>query len=330
MKNSNIFAAYDIGGTKCASLVGYLDDREFKVLEKRRFATSECRNARECVFRLGRELEEIIKETGEKPAALGISCGGPLNSKLGLIQSPPNLPGWDDIPICRWASEQTGLESYLENDANAGALAEWRYGAGRGVDNMLFLTFGTGLGAGVIIDGRLLYGASGNAGELGHITLADDGPVGYGKAGSFEGFCSGAGLARQMQNLASERLAAGNPVSWAMDEEAISKLDAKRLGELAREGDADALAIFRKSGEMLGRGLSIAIDLFNPEVIAIGSIFVRSGEFLRPAMEEILKKEALSNNLRDVKIVPAQLGESIGDAAALCAARENYKKGGIK
>ena len=324
---SNIYAAYDIGGTKCAALVGYLDEQEFRVLGKRKFATSECGSAEECIRRLGNELKEVIKECGAKPAALGISCGGPLDARRGVIQSPPNLPGWDDIPVCRLASEQTNLTAYLENDANAGALAEWRYGAGRGYDSMLFLTFGTGLGAGVIIDGRLLYGASGNAGEFGHIRLAEDGPVGYGKAGSFEGFCSGAGLARQMQTLARERLAAGTPLAWGADEETISRLDARRLGELAEEGDPDAAAVFRKSGQMLGRGLAIAIDLFNPQIIAIGSIFVRSGKFLIPAMQEILEKEALVNNLRDVKIVPAQLGESTGDAAALCAARENYMKG---
>ena len=330
MNSSKIFAAWDIGGTKCASLIGRMDDESFEILGKKRFLTSECQTAREVADRLTADVLELKKLLNVEPLALGISCGGPLDAKRGIIQSPPNLPGWDDIPICRWAFEGTGLAAYLENDANAGAVAEWRYGAGRDTHSMIFLTFGTGLGAGVIIDGNLLYGASGNAGELGHIRLAEDGPSGYGKAGSFEGFCSGSGLAKQMKDFASKRLAEGNPVKWGKDEKTISSLDAKKLGELAKSGDPDAIKIFEHCGTMLGRGLAIAVDLFNPQKIVIGSIFVRSEEFLRPAMQKTLESEALEISCRDVQVVAAQLGESAGDAAALCAARENYMKGSRK
>ena len=329
-KSSGIFAAWDIGGTKCASIIGSMDDEKFEVLGKKRFATGECRTAREVIDRLVADVLELKDSCKVEPLALGISCGGPLDARGGIVKSPPNLPGWDDIPVCRWAEEGTGLSAYLENDANAGAVAEWRYGSGRGVDNMIFLTFGTGLGAGVICDGRLLYGASGNAGELGHIRLAEDGPVGYGKKGSFEGFCSGSGLAVQMKTFASERLAEGKPVSWGQDEEMISALDAKKLGELALAGDRDAVKIFENCGTMLGKGLAIAVDLFNPQKIVIGSIFVRSEEFLRPAMQKSLENEALSVSCADVQVFAAQLGESAGDAAALCVARENYMKGSRK
>ena len=325
--SSGIFAAYDIGGTKCASIIGYLDNERYEILGKRRFATAECASAKEVMSRLGRDVRELKKSLGVEPAALGISCGGPLNAKAGLVQSPPNLPGWDDIPVCKWAFEDTGIAAFLENDANAGAVAEWRYGAGRGVDSMIFLTFGTGLGAGVIIDGNLLYGAGGNAGELGHIRLAPDGPVGYGKAGSFEGFCSGSGLAQQMKSFARSRINDGNPVVWAQNESEIAALDAKKLGELANAGDSDAIKLFENCGAMLGRGLSVAIDLFNPQKIVIGSIFVRSEKFLRPAMEKTLKQEALGVSLAAAEVVPAMLGESAGDVAALCVARENYMKG---
>ncbi|MBQ7395052.1 MAG: ROK family protein [Lentisphaeria bacterium] len=326
-KNSGVYAAYDIGGTKCASIIGFMDEKEFKLLARKQFATDECGSVREVISRLGADLLAMKKELGAEPLALGISCGGPLDAVRGIVQSPPNLPGWDDIPVTGWANEDTGLVSYLENDANAGAVAEWRYGAGRGVDNMIFLTFGTGLGAGVIIDGHLLHGAGGNAGELGHIRLADNGPVGYGKAGSFEGFCSGSGLARQMQSFASKRLGTGNPVKWGRSLSEIEKLDAKKLGELAADGDSDALEIFENCGAMLGRGLAVAVDLFNPQKIVIGSIFVRSEKFLRPAMSKTLEQESLSVSYADVEVVPAQLGENAGDVAALCVARENYMKG---
>ena len=190
--------------------------------------------------------------------------------------------------------------------------------------------FGTGMGAGLILGGKLYEGTNGMAGEIGHIRMSDHGPVGYGKEGSFEGFCSGSGLAKQMKDFASKRLAAGNPVKWAQDEKNIAELDAKKLGELAKSGDPDAIKIFEHCGTMLGRGLAIAVDLFNPQKIVIGSIFVRSEEFLRPAMQKTLESEALGISCRDVEVVAAQLGESAGDAAALCAARENYMKGSRK
>src|SRR5690606_15592063 len=134
-------------------------------------------------------------------AAIGISCGGPLDSRRGVILSPPNLPGWDRIPVVEVFQQAFKVPVALQNDANAGALAEWLWGAGRGSHNMIFLTFGTGMGAGLILNGQLYSGTNDLAGEVGHIRLAPDGPVGYGKAGSFEGFCSGGGI----KQLATDR-----------------------------------------------------------------------------------------------------------------------------
>ena len=135
--------------------------------------------------------------------AIGITCGGPLDSKKGLIMSPPNLPKWDKIPITKIIEDNFNVPVFLQNDANACALAEWRFGAGKGTNNMIFLTFGTGLGAGLILDGRLYAGTNNLAGEIGHIRLAKDGPLGYDKKGSFEGFCSGAGIARLAKKILS-------------------------------------------------------------------------------------------------------------------------------
>ena len=128
--------------------------------------------------------------------ALGISCGGPLNSKTGRVLSPPNLFGWDDIPIVEMMEARYGIPTALQNDANACALAEWRFGAARGFENVIFCTFGTGMGAGLILNGRLYEGTTGMAGEIGHLRLSEHGPVGFGKEGSFEGFCSGGGIAQ--------------------------------------------------------------------------------------------------------------------------------------
>lgn len=126
-------------------------------------------------------------------SAIGISCGGPLDSRRGIVFSPPNLPGWDKVPITKFFSERFHVPCFLQNNANACVLAEWKWGNGKNLDNVVFPTFGTGMGAGLILNGKLYEGAKGLAGEIGHMRLARHGPVGYGKAGSFEGVCSGGG-----------------------------------------------------------------------------------------------------------------------------------------
>jgi glucokinase len=238
-----------------------------------------------------------------------------------VILSPPNLSGWDEVEIVRMLSERYGGAVCLQNDANACALAEWRYGAGKGCENMIFLTFGSGLGAGLILGGRLYEGANGMAGEVGHIRLSDFGPVGYGKRGSFEGFCSGNGIAALGRMLAEESLQLGKSVSYCDGGADLTAVTAKRIAECARAGHADALRVYEICGERLGTGLSILIDVLNPERIVIGSVFQRSGELLIPSMRRALEREALGIALSACEILPAALKENIGDYAALsCAA----------
>ena len=303
----------DIGGTKCAVVLG--DDTH--VVKKIKFPTTTCEETLKNIVR-------AVEEIGEGDA-IGISCGGPLDAERGVILSPPNLPGWDEIHVTDLLTEKFGIPAYLCNDANAGALAEWRYGAGKGTSNMVFMTFGTGLGAGIILNGRLVNGISGMAGEIGHVRLAPDGPVGYGKRGSAEGFCSGGGLAQIGRSLAQERLKQGKTLPYCTCEEDISRIDAKLLAEWARRGDEVGLESYRISGEMLGRSAAILIDLLNPEAIVIGSIFARAEDLLRPHMERILEQEALALSREACRILPAQLGESIGDFAALAVAFEGGK-----
>jgi glucokinase len=252
--------------------------------------------------------------------AIGVSCGGPLNSEKGVILSPPNLPGWDNVEIANILNKKFSTPVFLRNDADASALAEWKFGAGQGTQNMVFLTFGTGLGAGLILNGMLYSGACDMAGEVGHIRLADFGPVGYGKAGSFEGFCSGGGLAQLGQIIAKENSQMGYPVSFAEDE-----ITAKTIAAAAKKGDPAALTVYRQCGYMLGKGLSILIDILNPEMIVLGSIFQRCEELLRDEMTKVIEKETLLLSRNACKIVPAKLGESLGDIAALCVAAYGLK-----
>ena len=295
----------DIGGTKCAVTLG----EDGKILKKESFPTKECKQTIT-------KLLDLAEKMG-KADAVGISCGGPLDSNRGIIMSPPNLPGWDNIPITSLFEQRLKIPAYLQNDANACALAEWRFGAGRGTRNMVFLTFGTGLGAGLILNGRLVDGANGMAGEIGHVRLTDGGPVGYGKAGSAEGYCSGGGIARLGRTLAAEALARGEALPYCKTEEELENITAKLLADYAREGETLAKRVYDLSGEMLGRTLSVIIDLINPEKIVIGSIFARAEDLLRPNMEKVLKKEAIPLSLSVCEIVRAELGEEIGDLAAL-------------
>ena len=306
------YIGIDIGGTKCAVVKG---DLENGVKEKIRFATT---GKDETLKNIFDAVEKLMPA-----AAIGVSCGGPLDEKTGVIMAPPNLPEWDGVPITDMLTERFGVKAKLLNDANAGALAEWRFGAGRGSENMLFLTFGTGLGAGVILNSRLYSGTNGNAGEIGHIRLAEDGPVGYGKAGSFEGFCSGGGITRLAVIMGKAALKKGEPLSFGKTEAELDGLNTKILADMAHAGDKDALSVFEASAEKLGAGLSIVIDILNPERIVIGGVYSRAEDLFLEGMHRVLKRETLGLSYGVCKIVPATLGESIGDIAALCAALEN-------
>ncbi|GHU98293.1 N-acylmannosamine kinase [Bacteroidia bacterium] len=305
----------DIGGTKCAVICGQLDQGgNMTIVEKSYFPTNGLRNTLDAIFAA---TETLVQKHGEI-AAVGISCGGPLDNRRGIIMSPPNLPGWDDVHIVEMIGERFGLRAALENDANACALAEWKFGAGRGCNNVIFLTFGTGLGAGIILDGRLYAGTNGNAGEIGHIRLSDFGPVGYGKAGSFEGFCSGGGIAQMARAMAMEQMQMGRKVGFCPSLD--TPITARSVAEAADRGDELAREVFAVSGRFLGKGLSILIDTLNPEVIVIGSIYVRSRHLLEEHMLQALGHDALPFSAGVCRIVPAALDEHIGDYAALSIA----------
>ncbi len=264
-------------------------------------------------------------ETYEKPdlVKIGISCGGPLDSEEGVIYSPPNLPGWDSVPIVEIFKKEFNVPVEVQNDANACALAEWMMGAGVGTKNMIFLTFGTGMGAGLILNGQLYTGTNDLAGEVGHIRLAEDGPVGFGKAGSFEGFCSGGGIAQLAVSMVSEKLQKGELVDFCPSEDRLNKITARAVFEAAIAGDPVAEEIVHISAAFLGKGLAILIDVLNPECIVIGSIYTRNEELLKPLIEKVLKPEAIPAARNVCKIVPAVLGDNIGDYAALCVALNN-------
>ncbi|MBP5466765.1 MAG: ROK family protein [Clostridia bacterium] len=308
MKTTEHIIGFDIGGTKCAVSLGKVSDGNLEIVYKSQTAT--LASPVETIKLLSPFIRKWKAEYSVEKA--GVSCGGPLDSEKGIIISTPNLSnGWHGFNIVDYIGKEFGLKAKLENDANACAVAEWKFGAGRNTDNMIFLTFGTGLGAGLILNGKLYSGTNGNAGEVGHIRLKDEGPIGFNKAGSAEGFCSGNGIKQLAQILAREK-------GLVIDE----NITTKDIFERAGKGDEFYLSVIKESATMFGQVLAILIDLFNPQVIVTGGVFMRNYKFFMSVIEPMIKKESLSASLEVCKILPAEIGENIGDYAAIALATE--------
>lgn len=323
----NYAIGIDIGGTKCAVLLGNVccesENENYQILERISFGTNDYEGPEQVIHKMIELIYELLRKyqlSNEQILGIGISCGGPLDHVKGIIKSPPNLYGWDNVPIVKMMEDEFHIPTYIQNDANACALAEWKMGAARGYRNIIFLTYGTGLGAGLILNGQLYNGADDMAGEVGHVRMTENGPVGYGKAGSFEGYCSGGGIAQVARIKVLEKLQMGEKPSLCPGLEQLDDLTAKSVADAAREGDPLALDIYATSGYYLGWGLAMLIDILNPEVIVIGSIFERSGDLLSETMYQMIEKEALEISRKRCKILPAQLGDRIGDYAALSVA----------
>ena len=318
----NISIGIDIGGTKCALSVGECTTDSVRILHREEFPTKGL-SWQEVLEGFGKRIDRFLtsgQETASPLAAqpesapyriggIGVSCGGPLDSKTGVIMSPPNLPGWDNVPVVKFFADRFKVPVHLQNDANACAYAEWKFGAGRGTKNMVFMTFGTGLGAGLVLDGKLYSGTNDNAGEIGHIRLAPTGPVGYNKEGSAEGFCSGAGMTKLAFIRAKEK-----------GVELPEDFNTKELFRRVDEGDQFCTAVFKESAAHLATILAYTIDIINPEVIVLGGVFMRQQERFMKEITPILEREALPFARKVCKITGAGLSENIGDYAALAVA----------
>jgi glucokinase len=296
----------DIGGTKTAILEGSYDA---EILQRREIPT-QAQDTFDVTFeRINAEVEIVMKSAqlaGHHINAISVSIGGPLKIEEGIILAPPHLPNWVNVPLKALLAQRYGVPVYVEHDGNAGALAEFLFGAGKGLKNLVFLTTGTGLGGGIIIDGQIYLGTTDTAGEVGHVRLAEQGPVEYGKAGSWEAFCSGSGMVKLAHSMFPGRYAA--------------TLTTRELVNKALNGEDEARQVIRKSGEWLGRGLAILVDTLNPQMIVLGSLGGALGDlFIQPA-RDVVKAESLPQPADACRIVPAELGPRLGDVAALVAA----------
>lgn len=298
----------DIGGTKTAVVLG---SQHGEIQWRKQFPTRPERGFKVVFGELTTNTATALRSAQGNVIAISVSIGGPLDVLNGIIKSPPNLPGWINISLKKLLAERFRLPIYVEHDGNAGALAEFYFGAGKGFRNIVFITMGTGFGAGLILNGQLYRGATDTAGEIGHIRIAEDGPLCYGKAGSLEGFGSGTGITKLAQMM--------YPEIWNESATVIEMHNAYKAGS------KEARAVFERAGFYLGRGLAILADTLNPERIILGGIGMRLSDALLTPARRVFHEEALPQAVEVCKIVPAQLGEAIGDIASLCAAFDQGK-----
>jgi len=293
----------DVGGTKTSVVLGSLRG---EIRRRTHFPTEPTRGFRPVFEDIVSHIKDARRVADADVLAVSVSIGGPLNVKEGIIKDPPHLPGWHNIHLKTMLATESGLPVYVEHDGNAGALAELYFGAGKGLKNIIFLTMGTGFGAGLILNGRLYRGSTDVAGEIGHIRIAEDGPECYGKRGSLEGYASGTGIALLAREMAPEKYGSGvTPAELYRDFQA---------------GVPESRRVFERAALYLGRGFAMLADMLNPELIILGGIGMRIRDALvEPAMS-VFHAEALPESRRACSIVPAGLGESIGDFASLCAA----------
>ena len=304
-KMQQYIAGLDIGGTKIAIIVGdkkgnFYDRLEFSTKSQRLFLT---------VYKdIKHHLKKLLKKFPHTNS-IGISIGGPLDSKKGIIKSPPNLPGWDNIPLKELLEKDFNIPSYIMHDAKTCVLAEWWFGAGRGCSNIIFLTFGTGIGCGIICDGKLL----GNIpGEVGHWGIGlENGPLIYGRNNAWEGVASGAGI-KPLANLKYPSIF-------------HKKTTAKDVIELAQKKIPEALEIINMTSTYLGKGIAMLVDLFGSERVILGSLAVRAKDLFLPKIIEVFKQEVHPQFKNYTLITQGKLGVKIGDYGALCAAIYNLK-----
>jgi len=316
---------YDIGGTKIAVSLGSSDG---KIIASERLSNKD-KTPDEVLPKLVEIGKKLLADAGLKASdlrAVGIDAPAPMDIPRGLILNPPNNKSWDNVPIRDYLSERLGVEAFLENDANAGALAEWMFGAGQGKKNIIYLTMSTGIGGGIITNEHLLHGASFMAGELGHTVIDINGPsCNCGLKGCYEAFCGGRAVAQRIQHeLAGQN---DHPLVQLADGK-IENIDFVTLFKAVKDGNGYAISIWDELCLRHAQAIGLFINSFNPEMIVLGTIACACGDLLMTPIRQHLPRFCWKQMLQDCEIKPAKLGKDIGDYAGICSALNClYEKG---
>lgn len=308
----------DIGGSKRVLAVG---DHSSGVFARRRHPmrfSGDWREDLRVVIGEARDLLNEVERAGQGPLeAIGVAAPGPVERRTGVLRNPPNLPGWRDVPLAQLLEEAFGVPVRVENDANAAALAEHRFGAGRGCRDMVYLTMSTGVGGGVISDGRLVHGANGFAGELGHIPIVRNGRRCQCRLrGCLEAYVGGQAWSNQLRR----RVPTASRIFEHVDGDR-SRIGPEILLAAAREGDSFATEELSRWLDYLALGLVPLVMAFDPERIVLGTIAVAAGEALcfEPLRERVAAR-IWGEQAERLAIVPALLGEALPEQAALAVA----------
>jgi glucokinase len=304
----------DIGGTKLAVGVVTEDGRTHALTVE---PTRREEGPDAIVPRLFEMGHRAIAGSGFPPEsieAVGISCGGPLDANAGVLTGPLHLPGWIDLPIVALAEREFGIPAVLQNDATAGALGEFRYGAGRDVDTIVYLTISTGIGGGAVIDGRLHRGAAGNGGEFGHVMVRTDGrPCLCGRRGCLEGYASGTSIALRAREAVAER-GAGSALA------ALETVRAEDVVAAAAAGDALATELWDETVDVLSVALTDLVNVFEPDLVVLGGGVTRSGDALLLPVRERVAADAMPPAAAASTVVLAGLGDVVCVVGAGAAA----------
>jgi len=316
MKGAAPVIGVDLGGTKIAAGVVTAAGQ---ILARARAATRAAEGPAGVIGRMV-GLIAALRQQAPQATAVGVCSPGPVSARQGAVIQPPNLPGWDYVPLRAILSEQIGLPVALDHDCRAAALAEHHWGAGRGVGDMIYVTVSTGVGSGILLDGELWAGASESAGEIGHCTIDQNGPVcGCGRRGCVEAFASGTAIARRARELLDQgrqsrilELAGGQ----------IAAVTARQVTEAALAGDALGVELLAEAGRALGIGFAILANVVNPRLIVVGGSLVKAGDLLLEPARAALRTWSVPAAAEALEVTPARLGDDVGIlGAALLALR---------
>jgi glucokinase len=305
----------DIGRTKLAAGIV---ETSGNILARGEVPTLAAEGPERVLHRLTQLAEDVLaapRVSGHTIQRIGIACAGPVDRQAGLILNPPNLPGWVRVPLVDRIEKALGRPAVLENDANAAALGEFRYGAGRGATRLVYMTVSTGIGSGIILDGKIWHDVKDGAGEVGHITLLPDGPIcGCGNRGCLEALASGPSIARR----AREALATERPSRLRQ----AGDLTAADVARLAQEGDVIAAEVWDETVRFLGLGVVAIVTILAPERVMIGGGVTRAGDFLFESLRREVRRRVKLVAVESVPILPAALGADVGILGAAAIALE--------
>ncbi|HVM16842.1 MAG TPA: ROK family protein [Gaiellaceae bacterium] len=316
--------ALDVGGTKLAAGVVDAAGTTHSFLAE---PTLPERGPADTVQRLLDLGRRAVAESGigwAEIAAVGIGCGGPLDVATGTVLAPPHLPGWRELPLAALVEEEYDRPAALENDATAAAAAEHAWGAGAGTRHMVYLTLSTGVGGGVVADGRLYRGARGNGAELGHVTVEGGtrGCRGCGRRGCLEAYVSGTSIAeRAREALAAD--GAGSSLS------ALGEPTAADVVAAARAGDPLASAVWRETVDAFGSGLTSIVNVFEPELVVVGGGVSSAGDALLAPARDYVRARAIVPGAAALDVVPAALGERVGVVGAAAVVLDRIGSGAV-